>query len=172
MDYLWTPWRYAFVTQADQGKGCVFCDKHAASDDEKNLIVYRGRRNYLLLNIYPYTVGHVLIAPYRHIASLTEAEPDELTELMDLTRRTEQALRNIYRPHGLNLGMNLGAAAGAGVAGHMHMHVLPRWVADANFMAVVGETRVLPEALETTWTKLHAEFQAGTSPETPIKNVP
>jgi ATP adenylyltransferase len=159
MDYLWTPWRYAFVTQADQGKGCVFCDKHAAGDDEKNLIVYRGRRNYLLLNIYPYTVGHVLIAPYRHIASLTEAEPEELTELMDLTRRTEQALRNIYHPHGLNLGMNLGAAAGAGVAGHMHMHVLPRWVADANFMAVVGETRVLPEALETTWTKLRQEFQ-------------
>jgi ATP adenylyltransferase len=159
MDYLWTPWRYAYVSQADQAGGCVFCDKQAAGDDEKNFIVHRARWNYLLLNIFPYTVGHVLIAPYRHIASLTEAEPEELTELMDLTRRTEQALRKIYRPHGLNLGMNLGAAAGAGVAGHMHMHVLPRWVADANFMAVVAETRVLPETLETTWTKLRAEFQ-------------
>ena len=159
MDYLWTPWRYAYVSQADQAGACIFCDKSAAAQDDKNLIVHRGHRNFLLLNLFPYTVGHVMVAPYRHIASLTEAEPEELAELMDLTRRTEAALREVYRPQGLNLGMNLGAAAGAGVAGHLHMHVLPRWVADANFMTVVGETRVLPEALETTWAKLRAEFQ-------------
>jgi ATP adenylyltransferase len=158
MDYLWTPWRYAYVSQADQAARCVFCDKHASLNDEKNYIVLRGRHNFLMLNIYPYTVGHLMIAPYRHIPSLTEAEPDELAELMSLTRDAEAVLRKVYQPHGLNLGMNLGAAAGAGVAGHLHMHVLPRWVADANFMGVVAETRVLPEDLPRTWAKLRAAF--------------
>jgi ATP adenylyltransferase len=160
MDYLWTPWRYAYLTQANREGGCIFCEKQAAAADRDNYVVYRGGRHFVMLNLYPYTVGHLLIVPYRHIASLTEAEPAELAELMELTCRAEAALRKVYQPHGLNLGMNLGAAAGAGVAGHLHMHVLPRWVADSNFLTAVGETRVLPEELSTTWAKLRAEFQA------------
>ncbi len=159
MDYLWTPWRFTYVTQADQAADCVFCQKQAGTDDERNFVVYRGQKNYILLNIYPYTVGHLMIVPYRHIATLAEGERDELFEMMDLTRQAEAALRQIYRPQGMNLGMNIGKSAGAGVAGHIHMHVLPRWDADANFMSVIGETRVLPEALPVTWQKLRREFE-------------
>ena len=158
MDYLWTPWRFTYITEADRQTDCIFCRKQAEADDERNFIVHRGRKNFLLLNIYPYTVGHVMVVPYRHIATLSEGDPDELGEMMDLTRRTEAALRKIYRPHGMNLGMNIGKSAGAGVAGHIHMHVLPRWEADANFMSVIGETRVVPEDLAVTWEKLRREF--------------
>ena len=159
MDYLWSPWRFTYVTQADRASGCVFCQRAAETDDERNFIVHRGRHNYLLLNIYPYTVGHVMIVPYRHIATLEQTSAEELAEMMKLTRRSEAALRNIYRPHGLNLGMNIGKSAGAGVAEHIHMHVLPRWEADANFLSVIGETRVLPEELAVTWGKLRKEFE-------------
>ena len=159
MDYLWTPWRFTYITQVDQTPGCVFCEKLAATDDERQFIVHRGRKNFVVLNIYPYTVGHLMVAPYRHIATLEEGEPEELAEMMELTRRAEGALRRAYRPQGFNVGMNIGKSAGAGVAGHIHMHVLPRWQADANFMSVVGETRVLPEELPVTWTKLRKEFE-------------
>jgi len=111
-----------------------------------------------MLNLYPYTSGHLMIAPYEHVATLTEAHPETLAEMMRLTQRAEQALRHLYTPGGINLGMNLGEAAGAGVAGHIHMHALPRWLADANFMSVVGETRVLPESLDQTWSRLHTAF--------------
>ena len=159
MDYLWTPWRFAYITQVDQARGCVFCEKAAQADDERNYVVYRGRKNLILLNIFPYTVGHLMIAPYRHIGTLEEGDRDEMGEMMELTCRAEAALRKIYRPHGMNLGMNIGKSAGAGVAGHIHMHVLPRWAADANFMSVIGETRVLPEELPATWGKLRKEFE-------------
>jgi ATP adenylyltransferase len=153
MDYLWTPWRFAYISTADRAPSCVFCDKQFG-DDAAEYIVHRGQYNYLVLNIFPYTVGHLLIVPYRHIASLVEAATEELVEMMDLTRRSEQALREVYRPTGINLGMNIGKSAGAGVAGHLHMHVLPRWEADANFMSIIGETRLLPEELAVTWEKL------------------
>ena len=161
MDYLWTPWRFAYITEANQKSGCVFCAVQAAGDDERNFIFHRGRKNFLVLNIYPYTVGHLMVVPYRHVATLEETEPEERREMMELTAQADAALRKIYRPQGMNLGMNIGKSAGAGVAGHIHMHVLPRWDADANFISVVGETRVLPEALETTWNKLRHEFQSG-----------
>ncbi|MBI3665143.1 MAG: HIT domain-containing protein [Acidobacteria bacterium] len=161
MDYLWSPWRFTYVTHADRETGCVFCQRAAETDDQRNFIVHRGRHNYLLLNIYPYTVGHVMIVPYRHIATLEATSTEELAEMMELTRRSEAALRKIYRPHGLNLGMNIGKSAGAGVAEHIHMHVLPRWEADANFLSVIGETRVLPEELAVTWGKLRREFGTG-----------
>ncbi len=160
MDYLWTPWRFSYVSQADQAAECIFCRKQDSTDDEHNFIVYRAKKNYILLNIYPYTVGHLMIVPYRHIATLEAGEREELSEMMELTRQAEVALRKIYRPQGMNLGMNIGKSAGAGVAGHIHMHVLPRWNADANFMSVVGETRVLPEALPETWAKLRQEFES------------
>jgi ATP adenylyltransferase len=158
MDYLWTPWRFAYVTTADRAVTCVFCDKLAAGDDQREYIVYRGHLNYLVLNIFPYTVGHLLIVPYRHIANMIEATAEELAELISLAQRSEQALRRVYHPHGINVGMNIGRSAGAGVAGHLHLHILPRWDADSNFMSIVAETRVLPEDLTVTWSKLRAAF--------------
>jgi ATP adenylyltransferase len=154
MDYLWTPWRYRYIADAAKDKGCIFCEAVAANDDPKTLIVFRGKTCFIILNRYPYTSGHVMIVPYAHVADLVAADPETLSEMMRLAPRVETALQTAYRPDGLNLGMNLGRAAGAGVTGHVHMHVLPRWLGDTNFMTVVGETRVEPEDLATTYEKL------------------
>jgi len=153
MDFLWTPWRYAYVTNADKESGCIFCEAPKQSD-EKARIVHRGAHCYIILNIYPYTSGHVMIVPYAHLDELQKLPADAAQEMMALSQRMESVLRSLYRPDGINLGMNLGKAAGAGVSGHIHMHVLPRWIADASFVTVIGETRVMPEALEDTWTRL------------------
>ena len=158
MDYLWTPWRYAYVSSVDKTDGCTFCRLLNLGDDEKALIVHRARFNFIVLNAYPYTSGHVMVVPYEHVDRLNLLPDRAGNEMMELTRRLETILIETYRPDGVNLGMNLGKAAGAGVAGHIHMHVLPRWVADANFMTVVGETRVLPETLEETYRRLQAKF--------------
>ncbi len=153
MDYLWTPWRYAYVSGADRTTGCIFCDAPKETD-EKAHIVYRGNHCYIILNTYPYTNGHVMIVPYAHLDELQKLPSAAAAEMMALTQRMEVVLRLLYRPDGINVGMNIGKAAGAGVAGHIHMHILPRWVADANFASVIGETRVLPEALEVTWQRI------------------
>jgi len=158
MDYLWSPWRYRYVTGAEPASGCIFCLKVEENQDEKNLILYRGLNNFVLLNIYPYTSGHLMIAPFRHIGELRLADDATWSELMMLTRKAEQAIQTAYKPEGINLGMNLGKSAGAGIADHIHMHVLPRWHADSNFISVIGETRVLPEALEDTYRKLKPLF--------------
>jgi ATP adenylyltransferase len=158
MDYLWSPWRYRYVAEERHEPGCVFCKKVEENEDEKNLIVYRGLSSFVLLNLYPYTSGHVMIAPYRHIGRLADADDATWSEIAALTRKAEQALQTAYKPDGINLGMNLGESAGAGIADHIHMHVLPRWHADANFMSVIGETRVLPEALSDTYRKLKPLF--------------
>ena len=157
MDYLWTPWRYAYVSTADKAPGCILCHLQQQKDREA-LIVYRGRHCYLVLNRFPYTSGHSMIVPYEHVDQLQKLAPDAAAELMTLTQKLEGVLRQLYCPDGINLGMNIGKAAGAGVAGHIHMHVLPRWVADANFVSIVGETRVLPESLEQTWERLRKAF--------------
>ena len=154
VDYLWTPWRYAYITGAEKIGGCVFCDLVHQTDDKRALIVHRGEHCFVVLNRFPYTSGHVMVVPYSHLDELQKLPAEAAHEMMDLSQRMENALRGLYHPDGVNLGMNLGAAAGAGIAGHIHMHVLPRWVADANFMSVVGETRVLPETLETTWERI------------------
>ncbi|MEO5922290.1 MAG: HIT domain-containing protein [Bryobacteraceae bacterium] len=154
MDRLWSPWRYRYVSTASPSNGCIFCTKPAANDDAANYIVLRAERNFVLLNLYPYTNGHLMIAPYEHVAKLTEADPRTLAEMMQLAVRCEAALRKIYNPDGINLGMNLGEAAGAGVAGHIHMHMLPRWSGDASFMSTIAETRVLPEELSVTYKRL------------------
>jgi ATP adenylyltransferase len=154
MDYIWSPWRYDFMKGSDRATECVFCRIAAATDDEATLVVHRGERNFVVLNRYPYTSGHAMVIPYQHAANLQEAPVDTLEEMMRLTRATEAAIRDLYRPDGVNIGMNIGKAAGAGVAGHIHMHILPRWVADSNFITVVGETRVLPEELAVTWRRL------------------
>jgi ATP adenylyltransferase len=154
MDYLWTPWRYAYVSTAEKATSCVFCDAIKIDDDEKMMIAHRGEHCYVILNAYPYTPGHVLIVPYVHLDELQKLPAEAASEMMALSQKMETVLRELYHPDGINLGMNIGKAAGAGIAGHIHMHVLPRWVADANFLSVVGETRLLPETLEQTWKKL------------------
>ncbi|HEX9222068.1 MAG TPA: HIT domain-containing protein [Candidatus Acidoferrales bacterium] len=155
MDYLWTPWRYRYMAEA-AGKqtGCIFCSALEKKDDAETLIVFRGKKNFILLNRYPYTSGHMMIVPYAHIPDLKDCDAETLAEMMLLAQRAEGALAAAYKPDGFNLGMNLGRAAGAGVTGHVHLHVLPRWIGDANFMSVVGETRVEPEDLRTTYEKL------------------
>jgi ATP adenylyltransferase len=154
MDYLWTPWRYAYVSAAEKAAGCVFCEAPQKNDDEKTYIVHRGKHCFIILNAYPYTPGHVMVVPYKHLDELRKLPHDAADEMIALSQRMETVLRELYHPDGINLGMNIGKAAGAGIAGHIHMHVLPRWVADANFMSVVGETRVLPETLEITWKRI------------------
>jgi ATP adenylyltransferase len=154
MDHLWTPWRYGYISTAVPVTGCIFCIKAAENQDAQNYILHRGKLNFILLNLFPYTNGHLMIAPYQHVATLEETPGETLAELTRLTRRTEANLRAVYRPHGFNLGMNIGASAGAGVADHIHMHVVPRWTGDANFMSTIGETRVLPEELPVTYEKL------------------
>ena len=159
MDYLWSPWRYQYVTQAIPEQGCIFCRKMQENQDEGNWILHRGLHNFVLLNLFPYTSGHLMIAPYAHIARLSDADDATWMEMMALTRKAEQALQKAYQPEGINLGMNLGKSAGAGIADHIHMHVLPRWHADSNFLTTIGETRVLPEALSETYRKLKPLFE-------------
>ena len=160
MDYLWSPWRYRYVSQSGKGEGCPFCQKVAAdrSRDRENLILYRGRDNFLLLNLYPYTTGHVLVTPFAHVADLDAVPLTTLEEMMVLAQRLQKALKECYHPEGYNLGINIGKCAGAGVADHLHLHFLPRWGGDSNFMTVVGETRVQPEDLLATYDKLAPFF--------------
>jgi ATP adenylyltransferase len=186
MDILWTPWRFAYVTSSDGAPragiparlkafpgdtGCVFCNLIASIDfaiengmsrDEAEAaggLVLRGRHCFICLNAFPYTSGHVMVMPYAHLDRIAKMPQDTAYELMDLAQQTERALEKLYRPHGFNFGLNLGQAAGAGVAGHLHMHAMPRWVGDTNFMTTVAETRVLPEDLEATWKRLRDVFR-------------
>jgi len=158
MDYLWTPWRYQYVSAAAPAE-CLFCAKAASADDVENLVLHRAGRSFILLNLYPYTTGHLMVVPYAHVATLESAEEETLTEMMALTRRAEMHLRAVYQPRGFNVGLNIGECAGAGVAGHLHIHVLPRWLGDTSFMTVVGETRIVPEALAQTYEKLARAFR-------------
>ncbi len=160
MDRLWSPWRLAYVSASgDQpsSKPCIFCDARDAAGHD--LVVFRGLACYVILNLFPYNNGHLMVVPNRHVASLSDAPSSELSELMELTRSAETALREAYKPDGLNVGINLGRAAGAGIADHLHIHVVPRWAADTNFMTVVGEARVLPETLTETRDRLRPIFE-------------
>ena len=159
MDVLWSPWRYDYIT-GDAGPsnpdlGCVFCNilNNPATDEEK-FILKRAGYNFVILNIFPYSTGHLMIVPFEHIADLDKADKQTTDEMMDLTKRCQTALGDVYSPQGFNMGLNIGKAAGAGVASHFHMHVLPRWIGDSNFMTAIGETRTMPESLETTYLKL------------------
>lgn len=187
MDRLWTPWRYAYVTGGDKhvrrrgvpealeawpgDHDCVFCNQLAAVDwaiehgmareaaEHAAWILERGRTCYLVLNAFPYNGGHLMIVPYEHQASLAALPEETAQELMQLARRSETVLRQVYNPDGLNLGLNLGESAGAGVAHHLHLHAVPRWTGDTNFMTVVGETRILPEMLDDSWKRIRAALQ-------------
>jgi ATP adenylyltransferase len=161
MDQIWSPWRYRFITEGSNKGECVFCSlARDTAHDETNFVVYRATYNFVILNLYPYTCGHMMVVPYAHVSSLHAADEETTAEMMQLTRKAETALNDLYHPQGINLGMNLGAAAGAGIAEHIHMHVLPRWMGDANFLSTIGETRILPEELPVTWGRLHDRFQA------------
>ncbi len=157
MDYVWTPWRYAYISTASQVEGCVFCELPKKSDEDA-LIVHRAQHCFIILNAFPYTSGHVMVVPFAHLDRLDKLPADAAHEMIELSQKMEIVLRAVYKPDGVNLGMNIGSAAGAGVAGHIHRHVLPRWVADANFVSVIGETRILPEDLKTTWKRLREGF--------------
>ena len=160
MDYLFTPWRYSYIVDAAKNDRCIFCDLLALGDDEKAFIVLRGEKNFVVLNRFPYTSGHVMIVPYAHLANLSDCDAGVLSEMMQLAQRVQLALASAYQPEGYNLGMNLGRCAGAGVLGHLHLHVLPRWPGDSNFMTVTGETRVQPEDLVTTYQKLRSALSS------------
>ncbi|HZQ18142.1 MAG TPA: HIT domain-containing protein [Terriglobales bacterium] len=159
MDYLWTPWRYAYISAAAKTDGksgdCIFCELQNLPDEEAK-IVYRGKHCFIILNSFPYTSGHVMVVPFAHLDELQKLPKEAANEMMALSQKMEGVLRQVYSPDGINLGMNVGRAAGAGVAGHVHMHILPRWSGDTNFMTTVAESRVLPEALEETYRKLRA----------------
>jgi len=158
MDFLWTPWRYAYVVSSNKSSACPFCEAFQRSDDRNTGVMYRGQHCFIIINTFPYTSGHVMIVPNQHLDELIKLPRETAQEMMALAQRMEGILREVYQPDGINLGINVGKAAGAGVAGHIHMHVLPRWVADSNFMTVVGETRMLPESLETTYDRLKAKL--------------
>lgn len=157
MERLWSPWRLQYVTKTGEAHACVFCEADA-NRANAGLVVHRGTACFVILNLFPYNNGHLMIVPSRHIATLGSATPAELSEMMDLTRAAEAALTEIYKPQGLNVGMNLGRAAGAGIVDHMHIHVVPRWAGDTNFMSVVGDVRVLPEELAETAARLTPVF--------------
>ncbi len=158
MDYLWTPWRYKYISSVGEAGECVFCVAAESDRDEENFVVHRAEHNFIILNRFPYTSGHVMVVPDQHVATLLDLPEPVVCEMMLLGRRCEQVLRQVYRPEGLNLGINLGRCAGAGIAGHLHLHALPRWVGDSNFMTTIGETRVVPEDLSETWAKLRRGF--------------
>lgn len=191
MDYLWTPWRYTYVSEVDKKKrpgipeelnafpgdlGCVFCNMIAAADyavehgmalrdaERAAGIVLRDKRNFICVNRYPYTSGHIMVVPYAHEKSLAGLPPETAREMMDLAQLSERVLQQLYEPDGFNLGLNLGKAAGAGVAGHVHLHALPRWTGDTNFVTTLGETRILPEDFQVTWERVRVGFGVDTKP--------
>ncbi len=157
MERLWSPWRYTYVTRADDAGGCVFCDALQAGD-ARALVVHDGPHCFIILNLYPYNSGHLMVVPRRHVGTLAGLTRDEVVELGVLTRRAEMALTEAYQPQGINVGMNLGRPAGAGVVDHVHVHLVPRWTGDTNFMTVVGEVRVLPEELPAAAARLRPLF--------------
>jgi ATP adenylyltransferase len=160
MEFVWSPWRYDYITSVGKTTttSCVFCIGEDRALDADRLIVHRGSHNFVILNLFPYTSGHLMVAPYAHTARFEDALPEQVAEMMTLAQRGIKALKELYRPEGFNIGLNLGHCAGAGIREHFHLHVVPRWIGDANFMGITGETRVLPEELSVTLRRLSAVF--------------
>lgn len=156
MKHLWSPWRMTYLENHEKETGCVFCNAQAKTDGADNLIAFRGERAYVILNRYPYTSGHLMVVPLEHKATLEELDPRTRAEMMELATRCMSILRKVYNPQAFNMGANIGEAAGAGVPGHVHIHIVPRWNGDTNFMSALGETRVLPESLEDTYRKIRS----------------
>lgn len=158
MDYLWSPWRYRYIATADRQPRCVFCSAPQVNRDIESLIVHRGKLVYAILNLFPYTSGHLMVVPYEHTSSFVDLAEDATAEMFNLAKLSQRAIEAEYHPDGFNVGMNLGRAAGAGVADHIHLHIVPRWNGDANYVSIIGETRVLPEDLSATYERLKHRF--------------
>lgn len=163
METLWSPWRYEYIAASGSDVSppsqCVFCEIQKDPDrDETNFVLHRASRNFIVLNIYPYITGHLLVVPFEHLGELDDAAKETTDELMDLTKRCQGALRAVYDPEGFNIGMNLGRSGGAGIVDHFHLHIMPRWTGDTNFMSTIGKTRVIPEELSQTYSKLRNCF--------------
>ena len=158
VERLWSPWRLQYVSKTGDADGCVFCEALTEAGNAR-LVVYRGETAFVILNMFPYNCGHLMVVPARHIATLGAASAAERVEMIELTSLAEMALGEVYRPQGLNVGMNLGRAAGAGIVDHMHIHVVPRWNGDTNFVSVVGDVRVLPEDLDHSAARLRPVFE-------------
>ena len=158
MKHLWSPWRMTYIESHDKDNDCVFCRAQSQADGAGNLIAHRGRLSYVILNRYPYTSGHLMVIPFAHLATIEVLDAHSRAEMMELTSRCTAELRQLYKPQGFNVGINMGEAAGAGVLGHVHIHIVPRWAGDTNFMSAVGETRVLPEALEDSYRRVSGAF--------------
>jgi len=160
MDYLWAPWRIEYIRR-DKSKNdeCIFCRKASEDDDRENLIVYRANKAFILLNLYPYNNGHLMVAPYRHTDDFIGLSEEESREICQLTQLSVKVLESILKPQGFNIGMNLGNVSGAGIADHIHQHIVPRWLGDTNFMPVTGNTKVMLHGLQETWLELHKAFQ-------------
>ncbi len=157
LDILWAPWRMEYILQEAE-KGCIFCDKPKETADRDNLILYRGETTFVIMNRYPYNNGHLMVVPLRHLADLGEMNAEERLEMMSLTASCVEILRTAIHPQGFNIGMNLGAIAGAGIDDHLHMHIVPRWQADTNFMPIIGHTKVVSEGLWETYDRLRHHF--------------
>ena len=158
MERLWAPWRMEYL-MAGGTDGCIFCDKPAGNDDRKNLVLLRTPLSFVMLNAYPYNNGHLMVAPLRHVAAFGELDPDERCDLMDAIAQAERIIKKALSPQGMNVGVNLGHCAGAGVPGHLHVHMVPRWEGDTNCMSVVGDVRVLPESLGETYDRLRKHLE-------------
>ena len=158
MRRLWAPWRMAYIKEIEKITECIFCSKPLEDKDDKNFIVYRGKFTFVILNIFPYNSGHLMVAPYRHIGNLEDINKDESEELWHLLNISVKTLKEVFNPDGFNIGINLGKAAGAGFDEHVHFHIVPRWTGDTNFMPVLGETKVIPEALKETYERVKPIF--------------
>jgi len=157
MKRLWAPWRIKFVET--KTAGCVFCSVQKETDGPENLIVFRGKHSFVILNRFPYTSGHLLVVANQHVDSLESLESDTRAEMMELATRGMAVIRSVYQPNAFNVGVNIGEAAGAGITGHVHIHVVPRWTGDSNFMLTLADTKVMPEALEETYSRLHRAWE-------------
>lgn len=157
MEHIWAPWRMEFI-RMEKPEGCIFCQKPEEEKDEANLILFRGEKNFVILNSFPYNPGHLMVTPYRHVPSLEEMTDEELQEHFELLKRSTKALRRVLNPAGFNIGINIGRSAGAGISDHAHTHIVPRWEGDTNFMPLIANARVVPEALVSTYQKLKGEI--------------
>lgn len=158
MEIIWTPWRYEYVNSVDEREGCIFCDKSKEENNRENLVVFRGERCFAILNLFPYTTGHIMIAPYEHTDTIETLDPETLAEMMVVAQSSMSAIRDAFGPEGFNLGINISRVAGAGIKDHVHLHLVPRWAGDNNFMAVVADTRVLPRTLDDVWLALEGKI--------------
>jgi ATP adenylyltransferase len=159
MKVIWAPWRMAYITSTKQSSGCVFCIKPRERRDASNLVLHRGRHGFVIMNRFPYNSGHLMVAPYGHVKALELLQPDVILDLLSLTRLSLSALRAEIRPEGFNIGINVGRVSGAGIEDHLHLHIVPRWNGDTNFMPLFAETRVIPEHLQATYRKLRERFR-------------